>query len=92
MEEFRALLVDSTVLKLILKQRIKPDQFAPDAQGGMRMSEEARIEFLHALEAKMNAPIGKASLDYRRAIAAQAHLLRAVVMGQATAYQAYQPR
>ncbi len=92
MEEFRALLVDSTVLKLVLNRRISPEQFSPGPEGEMRMSDEARIELLHALEAKMNASIGKDSLDYRRTIAAQAHLLRAVVLGQAAEYHAFRPR
>lgn len=92
MEEFRALVVDSTVLKLILQQKVKPEQFALNHAGEMRMADEARVEFLHAMETKMNMQVGKAGPDYRRTIAAQAHLLRAVLLGQSKEYLAYRPR
>ncbi len=92
MEEFRALVVDSTVLKLVLNRHITPTQFNLNEQGEMRMADEARIDFLHALEQKMNAMTSKDGPDYRRAIAAQAHKLRAVVLGEATEYQAFRAR
>lgn len=58
----------------------------------MRLADDVRIDFLHALEQKMNEPIGKDGPDYRRAIAAQAHKLRAVVLGEAVEYPAFRAR
>lgn len=92
MEEFRALVVDSTVLKLVLNRHLHPGQFSLNEQGEMRIADDARIEFLHALEQKLNAPTGKDEPDYRRAIAAQAHKLRAVLVGEAVEYPAFRVR
>ena len=89
MEEFRALVVDATVLALIFNRKLQPDDFevGKDEDGGCRISDHARRCFIQAFERKLNSRMvhprtGRQS-DYRRCIAYQARQLAAAVQDDA---------
>lgn len=98
MEEFRALIVDSMVLNLVLGGRVSPGDFeypqAPDAP--CLLSDEARKRFIHAFEKKMNAPVTHPAtglrLDYRRCIDQQARIMARVIRGGQERYTPMMPR
>ena len=79
MEEFRPLVVDAVVLKLLLNGRIKPEHFEPgDEDFPCRLLPVGRRIFVKSIEEKLDTPLqhpqsGK-SIDLRRAIAGQASL------------------
>ncbi len=80
MEEFRAPIIDATVLSLVLNGRLSRDDFKSDAtSGGCHMSDQARKTFIHAFEKKMNSrlihPATGRKIDYRRCVDQQVHLL-----------------
>lgn len=73
MEEFRAPVVDTLVLKLLLNNNLTPDDFTTDPyKGSCQLSDLARKTFIRAFEAKMNTrvihPGTTQKTDYRRAI------------------------
>jgi len=93
-EEFRALVVDAVVWKLVLNQRLTPDDFDyPKSVGdGCLLKPHARQVFIKALEEKLNSaiahPITGTHLDYRRCMEYQVQQLAAVIRGTETDYQA----
>jgi CRISPR-associated protein Cas1 len=93
-EEFRALVVDAVVCKLVLNQRLTPDDFDyPKTAGESCMLKlYARQVFIKALEEKLNSAIchpGTGThLDYRRCMEYQVQHLAAVIRGTETDYQA----
>ena len=92
MEEFRAIIVDTVVLTLILNNRIQPEDFihADDAAHPCLLSGQGRKTFVSAFEQKMNDPLTHPvtglHLDYRRCIEAQVQALAAVVRGRQDKY------
>jgi len=93
MEEFRPLIVDATVLQLIFKQSIKPEDFVLDDQAELpcRMADAGRKKFIHALEAKFNAPLthprNGQRADWRRLMQYQVWHYARVLQGEEEAYQ-----
>jgi CRISPR-associated protein Cas1 len=93
MEEFRALIVDATVLKLIFKQGISLSHFVMDDQADLpcRMTDEGRKIFIHALESKMNAqlihPVNGQQSDWRRLMQYQVWHYARVLEGRDEFYQ-----
>lgn len=94
MEEFRPLVVDAVVLKLLLNGRIKPEHFE---HGGddypCRLLPVGRRIFVQSLEEKLDTPLqhpqtGK-SIDLRRAIASQASLWAEHVCRRAEIYKPF---
>lgn len=92
MEEFRPLVVDAVVLKLLLSGKVSPADFE---YGGsdypVRLSTHLRKEFVTAVEAKMTSPLthpysGK-TIDYRRAMLYQVAHWADVVTGIAPIYR-----
>ncbi|NJN91551.1 MAG: CRISPR-associated endonuclease Cas1 [Leptolyngbyaceae cyanobacterium RM2_2_4] len=76
MEEFRSPIVDSLVVTLANKQAIKPDDFtAPNAEGGVYLTEHPRRVFLKYFEERMNTEVShpdvQTAVSYRRAIQLQ---------------------
>lgn len=94
MEEFRALTVDALVLNMVLNNRLALADFQmPTAPGApCLLSDNARKQFIHAFERKMNAtvthPLTGQRLDYRRCIDQQIQLMAAVIRGRREHYQA----
>ncbi|MCF6354758.1 MAG: group II intron reverse transcriptase/maturase [Candidatus Polarisedimenticolaceae bacterium] len=93
MEEFRAPIIDATVLSLIFNNRITPDDFTENDQGGCQISNSARKTFIRAIEAKMNSqlihPHSGHKIDYRRCIDQQIHRLITTLRDPATPYHAF---
>ena len=92
-EEFRAIVVDAVVLKLVLNGRVSPEQFDLPQQPGepCLLNKEARDIFVKSLEAKLNSPIRHPAsglrLDYRRCIEHQIRQLAAVIRGREERYR-----
>ncbi|WP_448872438.1 group II intron reverse transcriptase/maturase [Desulfobulbus propionicus] len=93
MEEFRPIIVDAVVLKLVLNQRITPEGFipGPSASPGCLMNRETQKIFIRHMEAKFNAslthPVSGQRLDYRCCIEQQAHELIDVIQGKRAQYR-----
>lgn len=74
MEEWRAVLIDSTVMSLVQGNEIKLDQFEEDDEtGGYYLTPEAMKIFLNKLEQKMKTEVGylhsqPSRVSYRRAL------------------------
>ena len=92
-EEFRAIIVDAVVLRLVLNRRVTPEHFAMPQGAGKEciMEETARKLFIRELEKKMNAsithPMSGLRLDYRRCIEHQVHHLAAVIQAREPIYK-----
>ena len=93
MEEFRPLVVDATVLQLIFKQSIKPEDFVLDDQAELpcRLTDEGRKKLIHALEEKFNAPLAHPlngqRADWRRLMQYQVWHYARVLQGEDESYQ-----
>ncbi|ETX03376.1 MAG: hypothetical protein ETSY2_33635 [Candidatus Entotheonella gemina] len=95
MEEFRAPVIDATVLALLHRRQVRPDDFRMPAEAGMpcRLTDEARKKVTQAFEKafsrRVTHPDAGGSCDYRRAISLQAQRLVAVIKGEQTRYQPF---
>lgn len=93
MEEFRALLVDRLVLKLIHAGTMKPDQFTV-SETGCDIQLDARRSLIEAFEEQLASPIhhpDAGPVDWRRVIDGQALLWIRTLRGQA-AYNRFEVR
>jgi CRISPR-associated protein Cas1 len=92
-EEFRAIIVDAVVFKLVLNNKMTPQDFTfPDSEGRpCYLHSDARTTFIRAFESKLNAaithPVSGLHLDYRRCIEHQVGELAAVVRGRLPRYR-----
>ncbi|MCI5146490.1 MAG: CRISPR-associated endonuclease Cas1, partial [Candidatus Electrothrix sp. AR3] len=92
MEEFRAIIVDIVVLKLVLNRHLTPKEFTmpTGANTACLMSDQARKLFIRELEKKLNAailhPVSGLHLDYRRCLEHQVHHLAAVIQKREARY------
>lgn len=95
MEEFRPLIVDSTVLKLVNTGVATPDKFEFRADGCI-MKPGMKKELLRAYETRLDYPIThpvfKYRTEYRRAIRLQCRLLAATLMEDIPSYKAFTTR
>jgi CRISPR-associated protein Cas1 len=95
MEEFRAPLVDATVLALIHRKQLTPDDFHLPAagEGPCLMTDAARktatTAFENAFNRSVTHPDASERCDYRRAIALQAQRLVAVIQDGSPCYQPF---
>ncbi len=93
MEEFRAVVVDATVLRVIRRGQLVPAHFSPPREPGepCRLGPQARTVFTRELERTLNRsivhPDAEGPCDYRRAIALQARRLAATFMGASECYE-----
>jgi CRISPR-associated endonuclease Cas1/CRISPR-associated protein Cas4 len=94
-EEFRVLIVDSTVLRVIAEKRVTADDFHREMQG-VTLKPGARRAFLQALdqrrEDEITHPVFGYRVSYRRAIELQARVLARVLDGEADRYVALTTR
>jgi len=95
MEEFRPLIVDSTVLTLINTREVRPSHF--DRRGrAIVLTADGRRMFISALERRMRATITHPTfgypVSYRRALNVQARLLARAIQGDIPAYPAFMTR
>ena len=95
MEEFRPLVVDSTVLSLVNAREIQASHF--DKVGrAIVLTKEGRKIFIGAIERRLRSsvlhPVFRYSLTYRRAIHVQARLLARTIQGDIPAYPPFMTR
>ena len=92
-EEFRAVVVDRTVLELLDANAIRPDQFTavPDKPGAIYATDSARHAMIAAYEARMNSPMRYRPTGtqetLRRVILLQTYHLARVLTGEDAQYQ-----
>ncbi len=89
MEQFRPLVVDSTVLSLINNREVVPSDFVRRG-GAVALTGEGRKKVLAAYERRMATdvthPIFGYTISYRRVLEVQARLLSRHVMGEIPTY------
>ncbi len=95
MEEFRALIVDSTVLTLANTREIRASHF--DRRGkAVVLTPEGRRAFIGAIERRLRSTIAHPTfwyqVTYRRALNIQARLLARTIQGDIAAYPAFMTR
>lgn len=95
MEEFRPLIVDSTVLSLTNTKEIQASQF--DRRGrAVVLTDEGRRTFIGALERRLRTsivhPTFRYQVTYRRALNIQARLLARAIQGDIAAYPPFVTR
>ncbi|MBX5458525.1 MAG: CRISPR-associated endonuclease Cas1 [Thermogemmatispora sp.] len=95
MEEFRPLIVDSVVVKLLNKHMISQDDF-DELLGTYRLKKEPKKRFLSALEERFREEITHPVFGYRvsylRCIELQARLLAKYLTGEIAYYQPFTVR
>ncbi len=95
MEEFRPLIADSIVVRMINKREIGADDFVVRA-GAAALTENGRKAVLRAYERRMNAlithPLFGYSISYRRVVEVQVRLLARVLQGEIERYPAFVTR
>ncbi|HRI93048.1 MAG TPA: CRISPR-associated endonuclease Cas1 [Accumulibacter sp.] len=97
MEEFRALIVDAVILKLLRRDDIVESDFVGGGAGeacriGLRVRKAYLVELEAKLQSEVTHPLGGPGGDYRRAMRAQvAHWIQ-VLQGEAPAYRPFLPR
>ncbi len=88
-EEFRPLVVDSTVLTLLNTAVLRDRDFVHEA-GNVRLTDEGRRTFLTKLEERLNSaivrPVFQYRASYRRCIELQARLLGKALTGEIPSY------
>ncbi len=95
MEEFRPLIVDSTVLTVLNTRALSSSDFRIEP-GNVRLTDDGRKIFLTKLEERFNSEIVHPLFDYRvtyrRCIELQARLLATALMGEIPAYPPFLAR
>ena len=92
MEEFRALVIDATVLKLLLGGKVIASDFEySDGEYPVRIGRDLRKRFIAEIEAKLASPLnyprtGK-RIDYRRCMLMQVAHWSEVIGGNMAAYE-----
>ncbi len=92
MEEFRPIIVDSTVITLINNQALTANDFV-EQFGAYRLTEHGRRTFLTKLEARFDQTLTHPTFNYkatyRRAIELQARLLAKTIQGEIPTYEPF---
>jgi CRISPR-associated protein Cas1 len=92
MEEFRPIIVDAVVLKLLTKRMLRPDDFA-DAGPGVRLKPDALARFLHEFEARLNTRVQSeadgARFNYAQIIERQVRHFARVILGEDKSYRPF---
>ena len=92
MEEFRPLVVDSTVLSLVNSKEICPEDFITRGPG-TTLKPEAKKKVISAYERRMDAlvthPIFGYSISYHRVLEVQARILARHLAGEVPAYEPF---
>lgn len=92
LEEFRSIIVDSVVLRVINKHIIKPSHFAYSDEGieGIVLKNVGMKRFLGEFNRRLNTeihhPIAGRSLSYRKCFEVQARQVRKMIEGTQTTY------
>ena len=93
LEEFRPVVADALVLKLIRRKQLKPIDFEKD-KGKIYLTDAGKKTFFTEFEAKLNSKRQTAagdnwSLSYAKIIERQAHHLARVIAGEENRYQPF---
>jgi CRISPR-associated protein Cas1 len=95
MEEFRPLIVDSTVLSLVNTGEIRPSHFLRRGIG-TSLTDDGRKVFIRALERRLNTTVVHPTFgydaSYRRSIWLQARLLARTIQGELETYPPFLTR
>jgi CRISPR-associated protein Cas1 len=95
MEEFRPLIVDSTVLTLVNTREIRASHFTRQGRA-IVLTSEGRRAFISAIERRLRStiihPTFGYQVTYRRALNVQARLLARAIQGEIPAYPAFLTR
>lgn len=95
MEEFRPLLADSTVLRVINQSTVTPDDFKHHPTG-VALLPAARRRFILAYQQRLNDlishPVFGYRISYRSVLEVQARLLGRVLLGEIPAYPVFRTR
>jgi len=95
MEEFRAIVVDSVVLRIINTHAITTVDFEPpqEARRGVFLTQEGIKKFIHHYEERVQTqvfhPIDRIRVTYRRCFELQARHIARVTTGQEAKYQPF---
>lgn len=94
-EEFRPLIVDSTVVSAINNGEVRPNHF--EARGpGVTLTRDGRRAFLRTYERRLATEVTHPTfgykITYRRVLEVQARLLGAVLMGEIPDYRPFRTR
>lgn len=95
MEEFRPLIVDSAVLRVLNNGEVRPDDF--ESRGlGVMMKPPAKRAFLQAYERRMDEhvthPVFGYKISYRQVLFVQARLLARCLQGEIERYPSFLTR
>ena len=93
MEEFRPVIADALVLKLLRRKQIKPADIVAE-KGEFRLSKEGSKTFFTEFERKLNSrrnasEHGDLNLTYAQIIVRQAHHFARVISGEDAAYRPF---
>jgi CRISP-associated protein Cas1 len=95
MEEFRPLLVESTVLTLLNNRMLELGDFVQAGQA-VNLANAARKVFFEAYESRMNSgithPVFDYKVSYRRALELQFRMIAKVITGEIAVYYPFQTR
>jgi len=95
MEEFRPLICDSTVVRLINNREVKETDFTRRA-GAVTMSNDCRKKVVSAFEARLDTtithPIFGYKISYRRVLEVQARLIGRYLSGEIPEYPGFMTR
>lgn len=95
MEEFRPIIIDSIVLRIVNTRALTQEDFEPSAEqeGLVRMKQQAIKLFLQQYEERVQAtvihPVANTRVTYRRCFELQARQLARIVTGQQQTYQPF---
>jgi CRISP-associated protein Cas1 len=90
-EEFRPLLVDTTVIELIRRRQMQAEGFVTEDDGGVLMDDDARRTLIAAIESRLitefaHVPSGN-RITYRRAMVLQARQVVSWIAGERDVYE-----
>jgi len=94
MEEFRPIIVDSVVLKLINSQIINERDFEPSQEiKAVFLTQEGIKKFIHHYEERLQTqvlhPLDKVRVNYRRCFELQARHMERTILGKEAKYQPF---
>jgi CRISPR-associated protein Cas1 len=95
MEEFRPLVIDSTVLTLLNNRMLGLGDFVQAGQA-VNLTNAARKVFFEAYESRMNSvvthPVFDYKVSYRRALELQFRMIAKTITGEIVIYHPFQTR
>ncbi|MCP4164954.1 MAG: CRISPR-associated endonuclease Cas1 [Chloroflexi bacterium] len=96
MEEFRHLIVDSVVMGLVNRNRIKLDDFQPGPKTGVYLKPDGMRTFFAAYAARIHTcvkhPLAARPLSYQKIFEVQARQLRKLLEGKIEVYKPFLTR